>query len=849
MAAATWAVEIDWDKDGTFTDYTGYVDGIQNGLSLSNGAAEQDGSYRSGTLDLQLRNVNGEFNRNNSAAGTYGLMNERVPIRVRVTRSGTSTFWQGYITAYDGPVYNGIANASWITLRCTGALAMLADDDVTIDTAAYDIDGALVEVFDAIGLTVTTDYVTSDSDQAITLFFADGEKVQTVIRSLMASEMGGALFENKSGVITFKPRDSLLHGTADATWGDDNSTVYPSFARPIVRDRMADKVEVRTRTIEIGAGGVVVYQAKLGLQGPYGSQYIFKTITVPANQSIGPTVVSVNVEGVVGISGVPASTAYLDYVANSQDDGAGSDVTSSVTVTFTQTVGSGAYRYTITNTSGSAVYLTKFIIRAVPILDGSGRSPGTALLTAPTGSNDATVGTVAWSNPTRLVATDNSYATVVLTGGQTSNYLFATAFGAGVPSNATINGVAFEVECKAGTQTTQVISGRIIKGGVPETTVTRTVVVGTTEAYKILGASDDLWGTTLTPETVNASGFGVALYFSSALADTYSVDHVKMTIYFETQVGINGREDVYTAELAIPGVKGGQRRTYTLPWVDDATKARDYAQQMLRIARYPEELLELTFPWGSDAKRDAMIAAELYQLIAYQDTARGVSGGAYVDDWYRIIGLSSNVGVDGVPVTKTLLRPSLNFRNLDAIVWDDFDRADNGSALGNTPTGKAWTIDAGGWSIASNKARPTSTSQSRVTFDLTSANLVAECSLSNMSADTDEQVGLCYRYLDTNNYWIAIVQQSANVIKIEKKVSGVTTGLASVAWTPVDTAELRVVVRGNDHRMWVNRKLVIGGSSSTGLITDAALNTRTKAGFYSAATTVVDFDNVYAQGL
>jgi hypothetical protein len=150
-------------------------------------------------------------------------------------------------------------------------------------------------------------------------------------------------------------------------------------------------------------------------------------------------------------------------------------------------------------------------------------------------------------------------------------------------------------------------------------------------------------------------------------------------------------------------VKGGQRRTYVLPWVDDATKARDYAQQMLRIARYPEELLELTFPWKDDPSRDAMIAAELYQLVAYQDTSLGASRAAYVDDWYRVIGLRTNVGVDGAPVTTALLRPSFNYRNLDAIAWDDFNRA-NAASLGNTPTGKTWTTAAGAWSIASNKA-------------------------------------------------------------------------------------------------------------------------------------------------
>lgn len=848
MAAATWAVEVDWDKDGTYTAYTSYVDGIGNGLDVDNGAASGDGGFRSGSFAWSMRNVSGEFNRNYSSAGTYGLMLERVPARIRVTRSGTSTFWQGYITEYDGPVYEnvGVNNASWINLRADGLLAVLADDEVTVAaSSSYDLDGALAAVFTNLGLTVTTDYVTSDSPQTISLFFADREPAGQVIKALIASGMGDVLFEQKSGILKYIPRASLLHTTVDATWGDDNAgspKVFPSRIRPIVRDRMADTVDVVTRTVELGAGGTIVYQAKLGTQGPYGSTYLFKTITILANQSLGPTAVTVNVNGVLGIEGVPASTAYLDYVANSASDGSGSDVTANVSITFTQSA-SGQYFYTQTNTSASTVYLTKFIIRAVPILDGSGTSPGTALLSAPTGSNDTTVGTVAWTNPTNITSTNNVYATSVLTAGQTSNYLFVKAFGAGVPSNATINGVAFEVECKAAVQTTQVISGRILKAGVPETTVTRTVVVGTTEAYKILGASDDVWGTTLTPETVNNSGFGVALYFSAALADTYSVDHVKMTVYFETQVGVNKREETYTATLAIPSVKGGQRRTYSLPWVSDPTKARDYAQQMLRIARYPEELLELTFPWGDDAARDAMIAAELYQLIAYQDTSVGASRGAYVDDWYRIIGLTQRTPIGSAPETRVLLQPSYNFRNIDAICWDDFNRADHGSVLGNTPTGLAWTIDAGGWQILSNKARPTGAATNSAIFSLGVTNVVAEVTLSNVLSDASAAVGLGLRVLDTNNFARLYVNTTTSQLVYSQTVAGATTTIASASCTVTDSMEIRGMFQGNRLRGWANRKLLIDDSSSS------SNNTNTKHGFRAVNTTTIDFDDVYVQGI
>jgi len=841
MAAATFVLGIDWNRDGTYSDYTGYLDGVGNGFDISNGGSSEDGGFRSASFNVSLRNVSGEFNRNYSSAGTYGLMGERVPIRIQSVHGATTTMWAGYINEYDGPHYDptGVNDASWINLRCSGLLATIAEDEVDVDADPYDIDGAFAAAFASLGLTVTTDYVTSDSDQAITLFFAQKEKAQTVFRDLLASEMGGAVFETKAGVATFKPRDSLLHGTVDATWGDDNASspkVYPSRVRTIVRDKMADKVDVTTRQFQLGAGGVVIYEAPLGEDkytgGPFRSQLI------PAGQSIGPWYIVPNrIGGKSGWTGTPTSTPYLDYTATASSDGTGSDRTADLTVTF-----SGNY-VTRTNTSGSDLYQTSFRIRAVAISDGSGTVPGAITLDSPTGADDASAGTVAWTNPDRVVASDNSYATIVLTAGQTSHYLAVDDLGASIPNAATIQGVVFEVECKDGTQTTQALSAKLIKAGAVQTT-TRTATIGTTEAYIALGSSADTWGTTLTPEDVNNAGFGVALYISSALADTYSIDHVTMTVFYNTTIGVAETGQTYTAELAIPGVKGGQRKTFLLPWVSDSTKARDYGQQMLRIHRYPEEMIELSFPWKNDGTINAMELAELYQLIAYQDTSVGPSRGAYVDETYRIIGMQQRAVIGSVPETVVLLRPSYNFRDLDHIVWDDFNRADNPSSLGITPTGKTW-VDLGagtGWKILNNKARPLSAALEVQHFDLGAANFIGEVTISNISSDATALAGFSFRLLNSSNYNRLQFSTSANTLAFITVVAGSSTTVQSVAFTPPDVVELRVMAQGNRVRAWANRKLLIDASSS-------ANNTRTNHGFLSFTNTTFDFDDAYFQGL
>src|SRR3990167_904638 len=85
----------------------------------------------------------------------------------------------------------------------------------------------------------------------------------------------------------------------------------------------------------------------------------------------------------------------------------------------------------------------------------------------------------------------------------------------------------------------------------------------------------------------------------------------------------------------------------------------------------------------------------------------------------------------------------------------------------------------------------------------TSADMVVEVSLSNLSGDTDEECGLVYRGVDQQNFWAAYVDDGDNLIHLSKFVAGVEESLGTYAWTPADTAEIRVIAQSNRHRVWV----------------------------------------------
>ena len=148
-------------------------------------------------------------------------------------------------------------------------------------------------------------------------------------------------------------------------------------------------------------------------------------------------------------------------------------------------------------------------------------------------ADDATVGSIAITNPSNASLSDNSYATAVLALTQVSHYLKATDFRFTVPLDATVNGITVEIE-RSTTVVASLVdnSVKIVKGG----------TIGGTEkaaggnwpnadAYASYGSASDLWGQAWTPVDINASNFGVAISaIASLLAGTGQIDHVRITV-------------------------------------------------------------------------------------------------------------------------------------------------------------------------------------------------------------------------------------------------------------------------------------------------------------------------------
>lgn len=158
-------------------------------------------------------------------------------------------------------------------------------------------------------------------------------------------------------------------------------------------------------------------------------------------------------------------------------------------------------------------------------------------LSCGTGADDAGTGTVAWTNPSNITSSDNTYATASISTGNDSHYIKATNFGFTIPASATINGFTAEAEVSCvftpGINVTDIKARAIKAGTIQGTDRSNATAWTTTDTYLSHGGAADLWGGTWTPADINDTGFGFALSATQGGGPvTAQVDHVRMTVFY-----------------------------------------------------------------------------------------------------------------------------------------------------------------------------------------------------------------------------------------------------------------------------------------------------------------------------
>lgn len=164
---------------------------------------------------------------------------------------------------------------------------------------------------------------------------------------------------------------------------------------------------------------------------------------------------------------------------------------------------------------------------------------------SPTTGDEIDTGNTAWNTTSRIVSSNNQYATCGLGSGDGSNDLRAVVFSFGIDDAATVDGVTVEIEKKASAGSALEDVGVWLQ--LPDFSLSAdnnsaAGFWGTSDAYSTHGGATDTWGETLTGADVNSDDFGVLLrVIASGGVATASVDHVRMTIDYTLPSGSRKR--------------------------------------------------------------------------------------------------------------------------------------------------------------------------------------------------------------------------------------------------------------------------------------------------------------------
>lgn len=153
---------------------------------------------------------------------------------------------------------------------------------------------------------------------------------------------------------------------------------------------------------------------------------------------------------------------------------------------------------------------------------------------------------------------------------------------------------------------------------------------------------------------------------------------------------------VFTHTLSIPGQIMDQGVTLQVPFAEDSQTTRDYPVAVCRTYRYPYTLTKLSFAWDTDDIAVAMASLELWDHVYFADTGPG--GAEFltnIADHFYVVGIQHRITPGSVIRTDVTMVPSYLYFDLDAVAYDDFDRADNADSNVIEDPGFETGIDAG----------------------------------------------------------------------------------------------------------------------------------------------------------
>lgn len=338
MSSLTWKVLVDWDNDGVLeSDEAGRVFAFaSNRGRTSYFQGNSLAPMGVGKFVMTLHNFDNRYTWSNSSSPLYGTLTPGKEVRVSVDDGVTEyPVFCGLIKDirtydYRDPKARIEVVDGWQWLKDNNSLTPVLINETTDVILSYILQSAhwptskwYLGQTGASELGVNTNlgtagfisrvwgYTLGATGTTVPYWWADGASAYEEIGDVMEFDQGFA-YINASGAFVYESRESMYSKAPSGTI--TQSKVLKDIELGRVDENLRNKVHVDYQQYSISTLGVIWTAPEVYYIGPESSYTVYAAWTSGPNVAETPLV------------------AVTDYLVNSRDDGAGTDYTSSVTV-------------------------------------------------------------------------------------------------------------------------------------------------------------------------------------------------------------------------------------------------------------------------------------------------------------------------------------------------------------------------------------------------------------------------------------------------------------------------------------------------------------------------------------
>lgn len=351
MLQAAWEILLDIDDDGSYAaDISAYMRSMAWRIGRDS-ASFLNGRCTASWFSIQLLNFDGRFNQGYPSGAYYGKL--KTGLHIKLTGSYGGSSYVKFVGKLDEIVPElEISGHHLASMTALGAMAIVvnAEDAISVEMQpAIKTGGSIIKILEALGFTAS-DYEVADGETQLEWWFLDGRAIDS-IRDLENAEFG--LFgDTEEGKLFFRDRNFLYTNSrsvsSQATFSDSASATlrYQSLSPVSTQEDIANVAVASVTAKSLGAESVLW---ELGERPAIQPSQTLRFIAEYAD----------------GVYPWTTPASGVDYSVNTLEDGSGTDITSSMTVSVTKYA--NRMLISITNGAVSMGYIS-LQARGIPVL-------------------------------------------------------------------------------------------------------------------------------------------------------------------------------------------------------------------------------------------------------------------------------------------------------------------------------------------------------------------------------------------------------------------------------------------------------------------------------------------------